>query len=214
MKTMKLLVIAIGFIATMTSTAQNNFKLGVNAGLNYPDVRGNELARYNNFKVGYLVGVSFDYYLKEHLSIKTNINYEQKIKSLEITYYNSQIEEIGREEYEEVYKYINVPILLKLEFWDAKFYVNGGPFLNYLLSSKLDEEYPNDNSDFVSEKKKIDFGVSLGVGTIFSINEKNDIAIEVRDDFGLVDTGGAPTYVNGTVKTNTIKLILSWNLGI
>jgi hypothetical protein len=84
MKTMKLLVIAIGFIATMTSTAQNNFKLGVNAGLNYPDVRGNELARYNNFKVGYLVGVSFDYYLKEHLSIKTNINYEQKIKSLEL----------------------------------------------------------------------------------------------------------------------------------
>mgnify|MGYP001185635663 CR=1 FL=1 len=47
-----------------------------------------------------------------------------------------------------------------------------------------------------------------------SLNEKNDITIEIRDDFGIIDTGGVPKHVNGTVKTNTLKLILGWNLGI
>ena len=76
-----LILIVIGFIFSMNLRAQNDFKIGINAGINYPDVRGHEYAKYNNFKVGYLFGVTFDYYQKENLSIKANINYEKKIKN-------------------------------------------------------------------------------------------------------------------------------------
>jgi hypothetical protein len=214
MNTIKLLFFAIVILFSINLNAQADLKIGLNAGLNYPDVRGNELAKFNNFKVGYLVGVSLDYYLKENLSIKTNVNYERKIEKLELTFFNNQAQEVGTETYNETFDFINIPILLKYEFGNSKFFVNGGPFLNYLLKNEIDEDYPRDNSELVSEQKNIDFGLSLGIGTNITLNEKNDLIIELRNDFGLIDTGGVPNRVNGTLKTNAIKLILGWNLGI
>ena len=214
MKKNMLLLIAFGLILSIKLCAQNDFKIGIIAGINYTDIRGNEYAKYNNFKVGYLFGVSFDYYLKENLSIKANINYERKIKNRQLTYFNYDAEETGKENFSEIYEYINIPILLKYEFGKSKFFVNGGPYYSYLLNNEIKPDYPNDNSDMDTEQKKNDFGISLGVGTNISLNEKNDLTIEIRDDFGIIDTGGVPNHVDGTVKTNTIKLILGWNLGI
>ncbi len=208
----KFLLIALGLIFSIKLSAQNDFKIGMNAGINYPDIRGNEYAKYNNFKVGYLIGVSFDYYLKHNLSLKSNINYERKIRKIELTYFNYEAEETGKENFSEIYDYINLPILLKYEFGNAKFFANGGPFLNFLLNEKIQPNYPNDNIN-ATEKKKIDFGLSLGIGTNISVNEKNDLSVEIRDDFGLIDTGGVPRQIDGSVKTNSIKLIVGWNFG-
>ncbi|MFC4634243.1 porin family protein [Dokdonia ponticola] len=210
----KLLVVVIGLFFSINLDAQNDFKIGINVGLNYPDIRGNEFAKFNNFKVGYLFGVSLDYYLKENLSIKANVNFETKIREFELTFFDNQAQEIGTQNYNEVFEYINIPILLKYEFGNSKFFVNGGPFLNYLLSNKIDEDYPNDDSRLVTQQKKIDFGLSAGIGTNLSLNEKNDLVIELRNDLGIIDTGGVPNQVNGTIKTNAIKLMLGWNLGI
>ncbi len=210
----KCFVITVGLLFSMKLCAQSDVKIGINVGLNYPDIRGNEFARFRSFKVGYLFGVSFDYYLKENLSIKTNVNYERKIRTLELTFFDNQALEAGTESYNETFDYINIPVLLKYEFRNSKFFVNGGPFFNYLIQNKLDEDYPNDTSELVTEQKKIDFGLSVGVGAALSLDEKNDIIIEIRNDLGIIDTGGVPNQVNGTVKTNAIKLILGWNLGL
>ncbi|MAN28192.1 MAG: hypothetical protein CMH14_12890 [Mesonia sp.] len=118
----KLLLIVIGLIFSVKLSAQNELKIGINTGLNYPDIRGNEYAKYNNFKVGYLLGISFDYYLKQNLSLKANINYERKIKKLELTYYTYNAEEIGTEDFKEIYEYINIPVLLKYEFGNSIFF--------------------------------------------------------------------------------------------
>ncbi len=209
----KFLLIALGLSFSIKLSAQNDFKIGINAGINYPDIRGNEYAKYNNFKVGYLIGVSFDYYLKQNLSLKSNLNYERKIRKFQLTYFNYEAEETGKENFREIYEYINLPILLKYEFGNAKFFANGGPFLNFLLNEKIEPNYPNDNSDVITEKKKIDFGLSLGIGTNISVNEKNDLTVEIRDDFGVIDTGGVPSQIDGSVKTNSIKLIVGWNFG-
>lgn len=209
-----LLFIALGLMCSIGLTAQNDFKIGIHAGINYPDIRGNEYAKYNNFKVGYLFGVSFDYYLKENLSLKTNINYERKVKKIKLIYYNDQAQQDGEENLDQIHEYINIPILLKYEFGGSKFFVNGGPFLNYLFNTQLSSEYPYDESDMVSAQKDVDFGLSLGIGTNISLNDKNDITIEIRNDLGLIDTGNVPNHVSGTVKTNAIKLILGWNLGL
>lgn len=198
----------------MASTAQNDFKIGLNAGINYPHVRGHDYAKYNNFKVGYLFGVTLDYYLKENLSVKTNINYERKILKIQLTYFNNQAQETGKENFNEIYEYINIPILLKYEFGGSKFFVNGGPFFNYLFNTKIKPEYPYDDSNGVAEQKDFDFGLSVGIGTNISLNEKNDLTIEIRNDLGLIDTGRVPKHLEGTLKTNAIKLILGWNLGV
>ncbi len=214
MKKNKVLLIALVLIFSIKLSAQNGFKIGINAGINYPDIRGHEYAKYNNFKVGYLIGVSFDYSLKQNLSLIANINYEKKTKKFQLTYYNYEAEEIGKEDFEEIFEYINLPILLKYEFGNSKYFANTGPFLNYLFNQSIEPDYANEDSDLLTEKRKIDFGLSVGIGTKISLNKKSDLIIEIRDDFGLVDTGGVPKHLGGTVKTNTIKLILGWKFGI
>lgn len=213
MKYNKLLLIVLGLFFTIQITAQNDIKIGINAGLNYPKLRGNEYAKYNNFKIGYLVGISIDYYLNQNLSLKTNINYERKIQKFKVTSFSFDAEEIGNEHFRKIYDYINLPILLKYEFGNSKFFVNGGPFLNFLLNSKIKPNSSYDFGDSSTAQKEIDFGLSIGIGTNISLNEKNDLTIEIRDDFGMIDTGGVPKHIDGTVKTNAIKLILGWNFG-
>ena len=210
------LVIIFGLTSYHTVHAQNtnNIKIGINAGLNYPDIRGNEYAKYNNFKVGYLFGLSFDYYLNQNLSLKSNINYERKIKKFQLTYFNYDAEQIGKENLREIIEYINIPILLKYQFFNSHVFINGGPFVNIFLNEKFKPEYPNENSNEYTERNKLDFGISAGVGTNISLNEKNDLTIEIRNDFGIIDIGGVPQSVDGEVKTNAIKLVVGWNLGI
>ena len=212
MKKSKLILIILGLLFSINISSQNNLKVGVIAGVNYPKNRGHKYTKYHNFKVGYLFGVSFDYFLKEKLSLKANINYERKIKKRQLTYYSYEAEEIGKEDFEEIYEYINIPLLIKYEFGKSNFFVNGGPFLNYLLNNQIKPDFPNEIDN--TKLKKVDFGMSLGIGTNISLNNKNDFTIEIRDDFGIIDTGGVPNNTTGATKTNAIKLIVGWNLGI
>lgn len=214
MKKNKLLLLVFGVILSFNVSAQEDFKIGINAGINYPDIRGHQYAKYNNFKIGYLVGVTFDYYLNEDLSLKTNINYERKTKEIKLTHYNYEAERSGSSQYRDIYEYINIPVLLKYEFFNSSFFANGGPYVNYLLNNQIKPTFPIDDPIAATALKKYDFGLSLGIGTNISLDEKNDLIIEIRDDFGLIDTGGVPRHIEGTVKTNTIKLIVGWNLGI
>jgi len=210
---MKKLIITIIIISSFSANAQSEFKIGFQTGINYPDIRGYEYAKYQNFNIGYLFGISFDYYLSSKLSLKTNVNYERKVQELRLTYYNYEAQEIGTEDFNRTFQLLNVPILLKYEFWNSNLFVNGGPFLNFVLNDDYDSDYPNQDLNS-TEKKKIDFGLSLGIGTNISLNENHNLIIEIRDDFGLIDTGGIPERFDGTAKTNMIKLILGWNMGI
>ena len=209
----KLLLICVGMIFSFNLIAQNELKIGVNAGINYPDVRGYDYAKYQNFNVGYLFGINFEYYLNENLSLKTNLNYERKSKEHKITYYNYDAEESGSKKFSEMYDYINVPVLVKYEFLNSHAFVNAGPFFNYLLNHKFEAGYPEEDSA-ISPRKKTDFGISLGIGAQLPLDEKHFFTLEVRDDFGMLDTGGVPDHLGGEMKTNTLKLILAWNLGL
>ena len=71
---------------SFSMSAQNDFKIGLHGGLNFPDVWGNEYAKYQDFKIGYLVGVSFEQPIIKNWTIKANLNYEpeQKISGMPI----------------------------------------------------------------------------------------------------------------------------------
>ncbi|TQI71217.1 outer membrane protein with beta-barrel domain [Gramella sp. Hel_I_59] len=214
MKRFLFLLIALTTSININAQDQYDFKIGVNAGLNYPDIRGNEYAKYNNFKVGYLVGVSLEYYLNQNLSLKSNLNYERKIKKLQLTYYDYNAEETGKENFREITQFINFPVLLKYEFMNSKFFLNGGGFLNIFLDNAYKPDFPIDNINEYTEKNNIDAGFSAGAGINIPLNEKNWLILEIRDDFGIIDIGGVPQSIDGKVQTNSIKLILSWNFGI
>lgn len=210
----KFLLLISGLLFSFNVSAQTEFKVGLHGGLNYPDVWGNEYAKYQDFKIGYLLGVSLEQPLSKNLSVKANLNYERKIKKFEIIYYDYNAEEDGRENFRQVYEYINVPVLVKYEFGNSGIFVNAGPFLNYLFSEQIKPNDPFDSDIPRPEQKKLDFGLSAGAGVAITLDNKNEITIEIRDDLGLTDIGGVPAPNSDALKTNTIKLILGWNMGL
>ena len=161
-----------------------------------------------------MLGVSFEQPIIKNWTIKANLNYERKTKKYELVYYDWNAEKTGTENFRHAYDYINFPVLLKYEFGNSGIFANVGPFLNYLLSDQVKPNDPYDDSMARPEHKKIDFGLSAGIGFAIALDEKNDLSIEIRDDLGLTDIGGVPPHISGTQKTNTVKLILGWNLGI
>ena len=210
----KLFVLIPVLFFSFSLSAQDDFKIGLQGGLNYPDVWGNEYAKYQDFKIGYLLGVSLEQPLSKNWSIKANLTYERKSKKFEVVYYDWNAEESGTENFRHVYEYINVPVLLKYELGNSGIFANAGPFLNYLLNNPIKPNDPYDDTMARPEQKKVDFGLSAGIGFAIPLDERNEFSIELRDDLGLTDIGGVPPHVSGTQKTNTVKLILGWNLGI
>jgi len=207
------LLLVIGILLTSITFAQNELRVGINAGANLSSFRGNSFIENSKSKIGFLGGVSFEYYLKDNLSIKTNLNYERKSIEQGGGYYDEY--GIFTEMKANIhYDYLTIPILLKHEFGKSKiFYINGGPFINFLLSTKIiGDNSPSD--DITSFYKKIDGGLSIGIGTKFQLNDKNNLNIEIRDNYGLVNISDVAVVDGGTIKTNSFNLILSWDFEI
>lgn len=62
--------------------------------------------------------------------------------------------------------------------------------------------------------KKNDYGISLGIGYKFKLSDKNYISIELKNEIGLANIVNYPNNTLTELKTNTIKLILNWELPI
>ena len=106
--------------------------------------------------------------------------------------------------------------MAKYEFGNSKkFFVNGGPFLGFLLSAENKADIPSvgqitDNGN----SKNIDVGLSFGIGTKIYINDKSDLNIELRENLGLLNIDNGDYGNENIIKTNYLNLILNWSFGI
>lgn len=216
---MKKYIIALFLIALITDLAysqeektNNETKFGINGGISYSKFRGNDLIKKSNADLGLLFGISFEYYLNEDFSIKANLNFENKSISNDDIYFADDY--ILETKAKASHKYIVLPIMAKYNFGKNKnFFVNGGPFIGYLLKvTSKTSGYPD--SDFSDLFKKTDFGLSIGIGTKIPLNEKSNLNIEVRENLGLSNISDVPVYDDGTLKTNSLNLIVNWDFGI
>jgi len=211
--------------------AQEKPKFGVNFGGTYSNARTNnfndEIVSFKDSKydVNFLVGVSIEIPLNEKFSFVGNINYERKSYKRNVVFSQSNFEDFDpildnrtyiSEEYKTRLEYITIPLNLK-HYIDSKkkFYANGGPFLGFFLNSnyKTDGEnsgYGNDNF------KTLDFGLNLGIGTNFKINEKSSLNLEIRHNYGLIDINNIKSSGTFTsyVKTNSFNMIANWQFDL
>ncbi|TCI84496.1 porin family protein [Tenacibaculum sp. M341] len=208
-KIAKLLFISILFFNKIN--AQKRITFGVHGGLNYSSLREKEAfpdsENLKNSEFSFITGISSNYYFSNNLSLKVELNYESKKDSRNIpssiqqnffSYKNSKTITNA--------SFITLPILLKYEFGNSKnpFFINGGTFLGYLI--KLEDTFPDETTaDFTDRMTNFDFGVSLGVGKKFSMDTKNNLIIEIRDNLGLTSISKFVSY-----KTNSLNLIIGW----
>jgi outer membrane protein with beta-barrel domain len=210
MKKGKRVLFLIGVFFTSIIYAQNGIRIGLNAGATYSKFRGNELIENTDAKIDFLIGVSFEYSLKENLSLKTNLNYERKsfVGVKTIGFIPVEIKVTSN------FDYLSFPILIEYDFGNSqKLFVNGGPFIGFLLSGKSKAGgFPT--NDLTSLNKKLDIGLSFGIGKKFYLNDKNNLNVEIRENLGLINISDVEVINDGSIKTNSLNLILTWDFEI
>ena len=225
---MKKIFFYVFLLTTITVVSQEkNIKFGVQAGLNYSNLRGYTIpsqynALYNESPAfAYLIGFNAEYQLKNRLSLRAELSYERKTQKADNVIELWQSFEEPSQTYRFVskkhYDYLVLPILVKYRFTTKNsLYMNGGPFLGYLLKSKLTNDLnapgvANEDVDTTSDNQKTDFGVSFGFGKEISVSQKSAISIEIRDNLGLSNTSKIDVWNGGTVKTNSLNLLVSYS---
>ena len=206
--TNKILLITLIYLFFINlSFSQKKIEYGINASINLSNIRGNEQADLNKPDYGYLIGGTFEYYFKRKISIKTGIDFEIKNTFNEsINLFDSYGYIIGNLKVKRKFSYLTLPILLKYKFSNS-FFINGGTYFSFLLKSNLEViDYYSVDDKF--RMKKIDTGLSLGIGKRIKLNEKNNLDVELRSNFGLFNISSVEIPNNGSIKTNSLNLIV------
>lgn len=229
-KNMKQLLLSITFLllATPNYSQNSKIKVGIQAGLNYANFRGYTIPSeveplYSESPAfAYLGGLHFEYQIKDKLSFKLELTYERKSQKAD-NYIELRNVDGFAESYnftsKKNYDYLVLPVMLKYNFNDKNsFYVNGGPFVAFLIKSNLTNDlqnidgFNNDPVETTNLNNKTDFGLSIGLGKTIEINDRNSIFIEIRENLGLANTSKNKVWGNGEVKTNSLNLIIGYSL--
>jgi hypothetical protein len=216
-------LILVTLISFKMYSQEARIKYSIQGGLNSSSFRGYDSFVETKPSFAYLFGASFEYKIKEKLSLKVDVNYERKIQKadnvIEITgSYDPNLIISGVHDFESTtyYNYIVLPIFVKYNFSkDNSFYLNGGPFLGFLIKSGIKSDLVIDGVDSGSventkSNKSLDFGVSMGIGKQFEINDENKIYLELRDNLGLTNISDVEVYNNGSIMTNSLNLIVGY----
>ena len=107
--------------------------------------------------------------------------------------------------------YITTPILTQINFGNNKwkYFVNTGLYVGFLISSEViynDEK----TKKSIEDLKKTDFGLALGSGVSFKINERSRVFLESSWDYGLSNISKINLVNVNSIMTEAITL----NIGI
>lgn len=218
MKKLVCALLIVTFFVTKSS-AQSNVRIGFNGGLTYSGFRGNTQIETLDAGLDFMAGVSFEYQIKDKLSLVANLNYERKTATdkpyIEIIENPDDPSFYGRVKIKFQNQFISLPILLKYKFGpNNSLYLNGGPFLSYLLKSELSNDYDNVTSDETDNFKTLDFGLSFGFGKTFKLKNGNGISVEIRENLGLTNISDVPIVDNGSIKTSSLSLICNYSFDL
>jgi hypothetical protein len=203
----------------MFSQDNNNgkFKLGLNLGVNQSNLKGSVLDDYDKV-ISYSFGLSSEYKISKNISLLLNINYDNKVMKLE----DFRVNDFNNNDTYFVdnritLNYINIPLNVRYYIGKSdKLFADAGIFYNHFLNVKnktLRKDTEEEIALFaIPNVKKYDYGALIGLGYTFHLNKKNYLSILLIDEFGVPNIFDYPNNPNVNVKTNTIKLILNWQL--
>ena len=216
---MKKLLFAICLVAFINNgvLAQSKMRFGFNGGLTYSSFRGNKAAEELDPAFDFLVGVSFEYQLKDKFSLLANLSYDRKTAAGTPSGFIPSPEDpaTGNINAEANYQYITLPIVLKYKIGAKQsFYTEGGLFVGYLLKSQTHEDYYNTTDDTTNLNEKLDAGLVLGFGKNFKFKNNQEIIVELRENLGLLNTSKVNVSGGNSVKTNSLNLILGYSFGL
>ncbi len=214
------LIYSILLLFTFTTTlAQENKKLiGFESAIGISELRGNPLfENQTTFKKVFNTGVSFQYNLNNTLSLSSSLYFQNKgtiIPDVLIEDINGTT--IGQLRVNENFNFINLPILLRLNYGSKlKLVVDVGPYSGILISqvekTEGGEKFERKNTD---RFKRIEFGLYTGLGLMLDAGNRFFITLKVNNEFGLNDLAVNSNYYNLPINTARFKDVQIYKSGV
>lgn len=189
------------------AVSQRKVEWGLNLGSSYTTLRGNDGENNINLNIGYLAGLQIDYEFTPGLLISMELNYERRSLDTTVIFLDEFGREVGEGQNKDTYGYLNIPIMFKIPFGGRDLWsVEIGPFANILVNDNVESEV------FGNSFKNTDFGITSGIGKSFVVNDKNQLALELRWELGLANISNLTSDIPGLeeLRSATIKLMLTW----
>ncbi len=163
--------------------------------------------------IGHSLGVSIEYKISDKVSLKSNILHEKKGNRIGIIATDEQGNPLGEFNVYTEFEYVTLPLLTRVTFGnDFRFYLNGGPYLGYLIRHKeIQEEFtifPRIEGDRTGHFKRIDLGLTLGMGISYQLIEELSLGFDVRSNIGLLNISKLPVFNNGSIQNLSFSALL------
>ena len=184
-----ILLTAFNFLNAQDSKSLK-LSLGIEIGPNLSTFYGESNQHYQTIPaIGSTGGLTFQVFINKLISFRTSYLFQLKIekpKKGEIPV-SGILNSSGSHNKQSNFYYLGIPILLQFNFGKKLgFFVNVGPNLSFLLKGeeviKINDNPPQKST---ITGKKVDFGLTAGVGLLIPIKERFALTIEARNNFGL-----------------------------
>lgn len=196
----------------------NRFEIGIEVFPNISSLNGTE---YNNGIyepiLSFGSGIFFQYNVRKHLALRTNIAYERKGSILNYEAYDINGNPIDGDFFvSSNFDYTTIPLLFRFRFGNrVNFFINAGPYFGYLIKqvfkSTLFSATPQ-SFEQTSLHKRIDLGFTTGLGFSLPVNSRFGFSFELRNNLGMYNVSNMPPPYNETyTKTQSLNYILGLN---
>ncbi len=240
---MKKIFLTLSFICLILYTKgqaftwykSDRFRIGAETGPSLIFLFGNPIMeQMNRPTVGFMGGFTFQYNITNqpdqslHLSLNTGLYFERKGAIATPQSLQSVGFQFGNTTIYSNFEYLTLPILFKIGLEkkrdplkgrkvNPRFYLNAGPYFGILLSQTFVFENP-DSLRIIQENtmndKRLDIGISVGLGIELPITRRCFLTFEVRNNLGLYNISAVPVSGDGTIQTNSTNFIFGFSYWI
>lgn len=184
---------------------EGNIFVGGKAGIGFSRVVFHPTVR-QNMQPGAVFGVQGRYIEEKHFGIIAELNFEQRgwAENFEGAPFS----------YHRLLNYLQLPVLAHIYFGSDKvhFFVNAGPEIGVMMGQNTISNFDYKNVESVPDfpikdrqtaelnlkaPKKLDFGISAGLGGEYFLDAKQSVTLEARFYYGLgnvIKTGRTETF--------------------
>ncbi|MEM6265757.1 MAG: outer membrane beta-barrel protein [Bacteroidota bacterium] len=209
------LTILLIFLCSLASVnAQDGF-IAVNANLGFGTVNLNgDVLGNNQSGLAYTGGVGLQFLSSRTVSLVTGLTLEQKGANFEGTdFFDVGGVEFGTEDLRNRISYLTIPAMVRLSTsGDVKFYVQGGPYVSWLLQNRVMTDDGELLSDDQAPYQDMDLGLTGGVGILIPIIGPIKLNLEARHSQGFYNINTISPSDN-TVTTQGTYLLFGVSLG-
>jgi hypothetical protein len=193
----------------------NMFDIGIEGSPSIVFLHGNDfIEKYHKPTIRFTGGFFFQFNFKKIVSLRTNITFERKGSIVPIETFDNNGNQTGDYLSKAYFNYLTLPVLVRATFGKkVQFFVNAGPYLGYLIQQTV--IFSGDNvitttTDNTSHFKRIDIGLSTGLGLSIPMQKRFAFSFEVRNNLGLYNISALPVMDDQTIKTNAINFLFGF----